>query len=111
MNPFFTIVITTFNWYKELKRSIESNLAQSFENWELLVIDDGSEDDTPILMKEYCSKDSRIFYHHRPKTRIKGASTCKNIGIEKSKGELVTFFGFGLWMETQKAAKWFLFYK
>ena len=82
MKPFFSIVIPTFNRYEELKRSIGSVLAQSFENWELLVIDDGSVDDTPVLMEAYCSSDPRIFYYQRPKDRIKGATCCKNIGVE-----------------------------
>ncbi|MEQ6122338.1 glycosyltransferase family 2 protein [Reichenbachiella sp. MALMAid0571] len=90
-NPFFSIVIPTFNRYEELKRSIGSVIAQSFVDWELIVVDDGSEDQTESLLNQYTNEDRRIYYYHRIPERRKGGSTCRNIGIEKAKGEYVVF--------------------
>lgn len=91
MNPFFSIVIPTFNRYEELKRSIGSVIAQSFVDWELIVVDDGSEDETETLLNQYAKKDPRIRYFYRKTERLKGVSTCRNIGIEKAKGEYVAY--------------------
>lgn len=91
LNPYFSIVIPTFNRYEELKRSIGSVIAQSFEDWELIVVDDGSTDQTSTLLADYTSQDKRIKYFQRSKSRVKGASTCRNTGIENAKGDYIAF--------------------
>ncbi len=64
---------------------------QTFENWELIVVDDGSQDDTEELLQGYIQSDSRISYIKRPPNRRKGANTCRNIGIENAKGKYIAF--------------------
>jgi glycosyltransferase involved in cell wall biosynthesis len=89
--PFFSIIIPTYNREKELIRSITSVQHQTFPDWELIVIDDGSIDGTKDLISNLQSKDQRIRYFERPTTSAKGASTCRNIGIKQAHGILVAF--------------------
>jgi len=53
-------------------------LAQTYTNWECIVVDDGSTDATPSILKMYCEKDSRFQYHQRPINKPKGANICRN---------------------------------
>lgn len=66
-------------------------MAQSYQNWECIVVDDGSSDNTEVIMTEYIAKDSRFQYHHRPKDRLPGGNAARNYGIEISRGEYVNF--------------------
>ena len=89
MNPFFSAVIPTFNRAKELSRSINSVQNQTFQNWELLIVDDGSTDNTSDIITDFIKSDNRISYHHRPKSRPKGGNACRNYGIEQAKGKYI----------------------
>lgn len=75
MKPLFSIIIPTYNRAYVLWRAILSVLAQSEERWELLVVDDGSTDDTRRLMEEF--RDARI---RMVKTENLGASAARNLG-------------------------------
>ena len=72
--------------------TLDSVLAQTYENWECIVVDDGSTDYTDELLEFYCEKDSRIQYHHRPSYKLKGANACRNFGYELSEGEFIQWF-------------------
>lgn len=85
--PFFTVVIPTHNRSTLLKRAIESVLTQTFENFELIVVDDRSTDDTASVVKSF--SDFRIRYMMN--TRIRGACGARNLGIFAAKGKWVAF--------------------
>ncbi|QNK78762.1 glycosyltransferase family 2 protein [Winogradskyella sp. PAMC22761] len=91
-DPLVSIIIPTFNRAHLIGETLDSVLAQTYQNWECIVVDDGSTDHTTDLMQTYCSKDSRFQYHHRPILRPKGANACRNIGLEKSIGAYIVFF-------------------
>ena len=91
MSPTFSIVIPTFNRRTELERSIASVLNQTFENWELIIVDDQSSDDTENYISKVIRENARIRYIKRPMTSIKGVSTCRNLGVTNSNGEYVAF--------------------
>ena len=76
-NPLTSIILPTYNNSSYLPNSIESILAQSYENWELFIINDGSIDDTENVIKNYTEKDPRIIY----------LKNEKNLGIQKSLNE------------------------
>ncbi|RXG13769.1 glycosyltransferase involved in cell wall biosynthesis [Leeuwenhoekiella aestuarii] len=87
-----SIIIPTYNRANLIRETLDSILAQTYTNWECIVVDDGSTDGTDKLLAEYVAKDSRCQYHHRPKDRPKGANACRNYGFELSKGEYVNWF-------------------
>ena len=63
MNDLISIVLPVYNGAKYLRESIDSVLAQTYTNWELLIVDDCSRDETPEIAQEYARKDARIHYY------------------------------------------------
>ena len=61
-----SIITTSYNYEEYIKETIESVLAQSYTNWEMIIIDDGSKDNSVNIIKKYCQKDKRIkLYQHQ----------------------------------------------
>lgn len=89
--PLTSIIIPTYNRAHVIGETLDSINAQTYENWECIIVDDGSTDDTNIIVKKYLEKDNRFQFHHRPDNRLKGANACRNFGIENSKGEYIMF--------------------
>ena len=83
---FVTIVCATYNRERSILRAIESVTSQTFENWELLVVDDGSTDCTAKIV-EQCLDDQRIKYF--PQGQNKGVGYARNFGISRAVGEWV----------------------
>jgi len=90
-SPLVSIIIPTYNRAHLIGETLDSVLAQTYTNWECIVVDDGSADGTDKLLATYCEKDARFQYHNRPSNRLKGANACRNIGFELSKGEYVNW--------------------
>lgn len=90
LSPFVSVIIPTKNRTVLLKETIKSLLDQSFQRWEAIVVDDGSDDDTADWMTTLAKEDNRIKFFIRNK-RHKGAQVCRNIGVEKSQGRYVIF--------------------
>lgn len=90
MNPIVSIIIPVFNRQDLVKDALDSVLAQSYQNWECIVVDDGSTDETWKVLEEYAQKDKRIKIHKRNR-EPKGAPTCRNIGINQSSGKYLMF--------------------
>ena len=88
MIPFFSIILPTFNRSNIIIDSIESVCNQSFENWELIVIDDGSTDNTQAIIKDKINEDSRIKYLFQINSE---RSVARNNGIKNSKGQYICF--------------------
>jgi len=86
--PFFSVIITAYNKAKFLKRALNSLIAQSEKNWEGVIIDDGSEDETPRIAEEYLSLDPRLSYFRQSN---KGPGAAKNAGIKSASGKYITF--------------------
>jgi glycosyltransferase involved in cell wall biosynthesis len=96
--PFFSIIIPTYNRSKKLKQAIDSVLAQTFTDFEILVIDDGSTDDTPEIIAEY--KDQRIIYQWD--TNSGGPARPRNRGLKIAKGEWICFLDADDWWTPNK---------
>lgn len=90
--PLVSIIIPTYNRAHLIGETLDSVLAQTYQNWECIIVDDGSTDGTEALLATYCEKDNRFQYHHRPNIRPKGANACRNYGFELSKGEYINWF-------------------
>lgn len=84
--PLFSIIIATYNRSKYLPKTIESILAQTYSDFELLIIDDGSTDDTRTVVEPFLH-DSRISYEAL--SQNKGATYARNYGLTKTKGEWI----------------------
>lgn len=91
MAPIVSIIIPVFNRPVLVAEAIESVLAQTNPNWELIVVDDGSTDHTWEVLESYAAKDERIRVFKRDR-EPKGAPTCRNIGINKALGDYLIIF-------------------
>jgi glycosyltransferase involved in cell wall biosynthesis len=89
--PFFSVVVPTFNRECQIEKTIMGVIGQVFTSWELLIVDDGSTDDTLNLVKQISDGDDRMILLSRPLDRSKGANACRNIGIENASGAYVAF--------------------
>jgi len=85
-----SIIIPTYNRAHLLGETLDSVIAQTYNKWECIIVDDGSTDYTEVLLGFYCEKDSRIQFYER-ELLPKGASHCRNIGLEKAKGNYCIF--------------------
>lgn len=92
MSSLISIIIPTFHRSHLIGRTLDSIIAQSYKNWECLVIDDGSLDYTDELMEFYCDRDSRIKYYPRPAKRPPGGNAARNYGFERSTGDFIQWF-------------------
>jgi len=87
--PLVSIIIPTFNRAHLIGETLDSVLAQTYTNWECIVVDDFSTDTTSAKILEYQKTDSRFCYV--PNGRVKGGQGARNTGLEKSKGEWLIF--------------------
>ena len=83
MNHLISIIIPVLNRENEIEECIRSVYAQTYENWEILVIDSGSTDRTPEICRELAAKEPRI----RLLTGNLGVSNARNKGLEDARGE------------------------
>lgn len=88
-DPLISIVMPAYNATSFIAESIASVREQSYRNWELLVIDDGSKDGTPALVEEFQKTDDRIRFHPLPVNQ--GAGFARNVGIKASEGDYIAF--------------------
>lgn len=91
MNPLVSIIIPTYNRAHLISETLNSIIAQTYVEWECIIVDDGSTDNTSVIINEYIKNDKRFQYHHRPENKFKGPSACRNYGFEKAKGEYVNW--------------------
>jgi glycosyltransferase involved in cell wall biosynthesis len=79
----------TYNRCEIIKDTIKSVLDQIYVNWELIIVDDGSNDDTFSVLESFSKLEKRISFYKRPSSLRKGANSCRNYGLLKSRGELI----------------------
>ncbi|MBU2952149.1 glycosyltransferase [Tamlana agarivorans] len=91
MTKLVSIIIPSFNRESIIKDTLDSVLRQTYSTWECIIVDDGSTDNTLNVVNEYCFKDNRFKMFSRPIESMKGAPTCRNIGIENSLGDYIIF--------------------
>lgn len=95
-SPAFSIIVPIYNVEKYLKNCLNSILNQTYTNFELLLIDDGSLDNSGTICDKYAEKDSRIRVFHK---KNEGPSRARNLGIDNAKGEYITFVDSDDWIE------------
>ncbi|MDT0676799.1 glycosyltransferase family 2 protein [Autumnicola musiva] len=84
-----SIIIPTYNRSHLLMETLESVQAQSLQDWECLIVDDGGNDDTEEEVSKLNKKDNRFKYYKRPLEYPKGASNCRNFGFSLSSGNYI----------------------
>ncbi|CAM2919106.1 MAG: glycosyltransferase [Paludibacter sp.] len=87
-SPVISIIMPCYNASQFIKESIESVLSQTYENWELIIVDDGSTDDTATIIKIYVAADNRVRYFYQENGK---QGKARNLGLTKSSGSFVAF--------------------
>ena len=88
ITPKISVIVPVYNAEKYLHRCIDSILSQTFTDFELLLIDDGSKDGSGAICDEYAAKDNRVRVFHKENG---GVSSARNLGLDNACGEWVTF--------------------
>jgi len=92
LQPLISIIIPTFNRASLISDTLNSVLSQTYSNWECIIVDDDSNDDTEEIVNNYLSIDNRFQFYKRPLELLKGANSCRNYGYSKSTGDYVKWF-------------------
>lgn len=93
--PEISVIVPVYNTEKWLRRCIDSILAQTFSDFELLLIDDGSTDSSGTICDEYAEKDSHVRVFHKPNG---GVSSARNFGLDNARGAWITFVDSDDWI-------------
>lgn len=83
-----SIVIPVYNAEKYLRQCLDSIISLTYDNWECLLVDDGSKDGSPAICDEYVAKDSRFQVFHKENG---GVSSARNMGLDNSNGQWICF--------------------
>jgi glycosyltransferase involved in cell wall biosynthesis len=103
LNDLVSIIMPAYNAQKYIALSIDSVLAQTYSNWELIVVDDGSTDNTANVVQEFVRRDRRIKYLFQENGRL---GKARNTGIRNSAGPLIAFLDSDdLWLPTKLEAQ------
>ena len=97
MEPLLSVIVPVYKVEAYLRDCVDSILAQTYQNLEIILVDDGSPDNCGAICDEYAAKDSRIRVIHKPNG---GPSDARNIGIELAKGEYLTFVDSDDWIDS-----------
>lgn len=97
MYPTVSIIVPIYNAHSTIRRCIDSILHQTFTDYELLLIDDGSTDESGSICDEYAMKDPRIQVYHNPNS---GVSAARNFALDHAKGEYLQFLDSDDWITT-----------
>ena len=85
-SPFFSIILPTFNREKFISKAIESIINQEYKNWELIIIDDGSTDNTKEIVSPFLNSKIKYFYQENQERSI-----ARNNGMSKANGQYICF--------------------
>lgn len=92
-NPLVSSVVAFLNAEKFIEEAIESVFAQTYDNWELLLVDDGSTDDSTQIALRYAERyPEKVRYLEHPGHRNHGKEASRNLGMSQAKGEYISFF-------------------
>ena len=88
MNNLISIIAPVYNVETYIERFINSVISQTYSNWELILVDDGSTDNSGIICDKYTLTDKRIKTFHQPNH---GVSSARNFGLKKCFGDYISF--------------------
>ena len=93
-----SVIVPVYNVESYLARCVDSILAQTYQNLEIILVNDGSRDASGSICDAYAQKDSRITVIHKENG---GLSSARNAGIDAASGEYLTFVDSDDWIEPQ----------
>ena len=102
-----SVIIPAYNSEKYISETIESVQKQSFQDWEAIIVDDCSTDQTFLLAKKYAIRDSRIRVIKMPQNR--GVAVARNVGLENASGDYIAFVDSDDLWKPDKLQKQFAF--
>ncbi|GGW60256.1 glycosyltransferase involved in cell wall biosynthesis [Winogradskyella epiphytica] len=91
-NPLVSIIIPTYNRAQLIGETLDSVVSQCYQNWECIVVDDGSEDRTEAVIMGYVNQDNRFKFFKRPDAHKPGGNGARNYGFLKSTGDFINWF-------------------
>lgn len=100
--PQISFIVPVYNTEKYIYQCVNSILEQSFQNFEIVLVDDGSRDSCPFICDDYAGKDNRIKVIHQ---KNKGVSAARNRGIQEASGEFVYFVDSDDWIEQDEISR------
>ncbi len=89
--PVVSIIIPNYNRADIIIETLDSIKAQSFSNWECIIVDDGSTDNSVDVISRYCNENPKFNFFERPDSEVKGANSCRNYGLSIAKGEYINW--------------------
>ena len=92
MKDLISIIIPTYNRADLIHETLNSIQSQTYTNWECIIIDDHSNDNTIDVISKHVKEDSRFLLFKRPEDKVKGANACRNYGFTLVKGEYINWF-------------------
>lgn len=101
MVPFFSLILPAYNVAPYLERCLRSILDQGMTDYEVILVDDGSRDDTPRLCDDFAAKHDQIRVIHKENG---GLSSARNAGLQQARGEYVWFIDSDDWIEPDALA-------
>ncbi len=93
-----SVIIPVYNVEAYLRECVDSVLGQTYQNFEIILVDDGSKDGSPAICDEYANRDGRIRCIHKQNG---GASTARNVGLDAAIGQFVFFLDSDDWLEPE----------
>lgn len=93
--PLFSIIIPVYNVELYLSKCLNSLLVQDYDDWEAILVDDGSTDCSGAICDEYAARDSRLHVYHKAN---KGVSAARNLGLDNARGEWIWFVDSDDWI-------------
>lgn len=95
-DPLITVIVPVYNTHKYLPTCVDSLINQTYQNLQILLIDDGSTDASPGICDSYSVRDLRVSVVHKTN---EGVSSARNLGIELAQGEYISFIDSDDWLE------------
>ncbi|MCX6297100.1 MAG: glycosyltransferase family 2 protein [Bacteroidetes bacterium] len=107
-SPLISVIIPVYNYAVFLPETVGSLLAQTYSNWECIIVDDGSTDNSKEIAQQLCAKDSRVNYFFQQNS---GPTVARNYGLKLAKGAFIQFLDADDLLEHQKLEKQMVVFK
>lgn len=111
-NPKVSVIIPSYNYERFVEDAIDSVLHQTFRDFELIIVDDGSKDNSPNIIKKYCENNENVFFFTHENNQNLGLSKTVQLALKHAKGEFIAFLECDdIWREDYLARKVRIFEK